>query len=294
MLSRFLYPNPVVLLTVSKPNTTIQESGCSSDVLSTSTSHSVETGAATVMSDSKELADKDDIITNIMTLSWLTAIDNHGHFIFSMNANRHTASLLFSVPIQQTTTMASESESESDQRIHLSTNQLANANEDGSYFVLSVPVDGMQDLVLKVGGISGRDCLPHGKIHHLGIKTCKPGLDPSKELSSTSTAIDTPSLISKPKVHPLKNSLQTSSIPTSLIAVQGTAAHLICQVLDTRIDFGHVIATAVIVDAYADPNYWDGKNFAPKSTASSTPPPPHILKFLGSKRFATVIPCDDS
>lgn len=60
---------------------------------------------------------------NAMVLSWLTPTNNEGRFMFSINRRRHTASLL--VP-------------------------------GGSSFVLSVPVKGMEQLILDVGGASGR------------------------------------------------------------------------------------------------------------------------------------------
>jgi hypothetical protein len=73
-LSRPLYPNPVCLLASRRPR-----------------------GGA----------------VNLMTISWLTAVDNAGGFVCSMNQSRHTASLL-------------------------ATNRV---------FTLSVPVVGMEDLV---------------------------------------------------------------------------------------------------------------------------------------------------
>ena len=200
-----------------------------------------------------------------------------------MNANRYTASFLFTKnPVPLT---GSDLTSQAD--IHISADTPQNLREDGSYFVLSVPVDGMQDLVLEVGGISGRVC-PEGKIQHLGIKTCSPGFDPSESpsLASEPSTIQSAASINSPKKS--NNQSQRTKIPSNLIAVQGTAAHLICQILSTRMDFGHVIAIAQILEVYTDPEYWDGKTFSPK-TLSKSP----FLTFLGSKRFGTVVPCDN-
>ncbi|CAI5739846.1 unnamed protein product [Peronospora destructor] len=83
MLSRLLYSNPVCLLSVRSSN----GSSC-----------------------------------NLMTISWITAINNKGKFICSMNATRHTAKFM---------------------------------NQAGAIFVLNVPVRGMEKLILAIGGCSG-------------------------------------------------------------------------------------------------------------------------------------------
>lgn len=56
---------------------------------------------------------------NVMVLSWLTATNNQGRFLFSIHKRRHTASLL------------------------------------QTEFVLSIPVHGMEPLLCQVGGVSG-------------------------------------------------------------------------------------------------------------------------------------------
>ena len=61
---------------------------------------------------------------NIMTVSWLTCIDNCGNFICSLNKKRHTVELL-----RKTKT-----------------------------FVLNVPVQGQESLVLAIGSATGRQC----------------------------------------------------------------------------------------------------------------------------------------
>mmetsp|Transcript_14850 Transcript_14850/g.34321 ORF Transcript_14850/g.34321 Transcript_14850/m.34321 type:complete len:226 (+) Transcript_14850:2320-2997(+) len=60
---------------------------------------------------------------NVMVLSWLTATNNDGAFLFSLNRRRHTSTLL----------------------------------KEGGVFGLSVPVRGMEDLVRSVGRASGRN-----------------------------------------------------------------------------------------------------------------------------------------
>ncbi|KAL0480458.1 hypothetical protein AKO1_010997 [Acrasis kona] len=85
LLSRFLYTNPVCLLTSSKKDNSI-------------------------------------ILRNIMTISWITLVDNHAHFICSMNKKRFTASLI----------------------------------SESSDFILNVPVKGMESVVTSIGGCTGQ------------------------------------------------------------------------------------------------------------------------------------------
>jgi hypothetical protein len=64
-----------------------------------------------------------------MVLSWLTAINNRGSFVFSLNRRRHTSSLL---------------------------KRAFNSNQSKTMFVLAVPIHGMEALVRRVGSTSGR------------------------------------------------------------------------------------------------------------------------------------------
>ena len=95
--SRLLYTNPVCFL---------------------STSRTFEDGN----NGSKDDDDVGGASRNVMVLSWLTATNNEGRFMFSLNRHRHTASIL----------------------------------REGCEFVLSVPTKGMEELVLSVGRCSGR------------------------------------------------------------------------------------------------------------------------------------------
>ncbi|KAF0719563.1 hypothetical protein AaE_010445 [Aphanomyces astaci] len=97
MLSRLLYPNPVCLLSVADPSSNTR---------------------------------------NVMTVTWLTPINNHGKFICSINCNRHTATFI---------------------------------NEVGRHFVLNIPTAQQQALVLAIGGCSGATT---DKFSSLNIETC--------------------------------------------------------------------------------------------------------------------------
>jgi len=100
MMCRLLYPNPVSLLTVYDP---------------------LEHRA------------------NVMTITWLTAIDNHGTFVCSISKRRYTSELL----------------------------QVSRS------FVLNIPTRDMESVILKIGSSTGREI---DKFRELGLRTCCPGL----------------------------------------------------------------------------------------------------------------------
>jgi hypothetical protein len=85
------------------------------------------------------LSDDDKSIRrNVMTISWLTPIDNYGNFICSINKKRHTSELI----------------------------------TETRKFVLNVPVHGQESLIVSIGSCSGR----HGdKFDLLDLSTTVPG-----------------------------------------------------------------------------------------------------------------------
>ncbi|KDO23316.1 hypothetical protein SPRG_11630 [Saprolegnia parasitica CBS 223.65] len=110
MLSRLLYPNPVCLLSVQSGD------------------------------------DDASRRRNVMTITWLTPINNHGKFICSMNCKRHTATLV---------------------------------HAPGQYFVLNVPTKAHEATILAIGGCSGADV---DKFETLQLATCPPGWAPLRPL----------------------------------------------------------------------------------------------------------------
>lgn len=183
--SRLLYPNPVCfLVTTDPPNDRDgRNSGC-----------------------------------NVMVVSWLTAVNNNGQVLLSINKRRHTARCLACHPT----------------------------------FVLCVPVAGMEPRVLSVGKCSGRR---GDKLAWLQL----------------------------PMV-PLGGEAQAQEQSASLLAVQGTVAHLLCeqqQLLEA--DGEHHLVVATVSRAWVREDYWDGKCFAPVS-----PSAPPYLTFFGSQRFGYV------
>ena len=104
MMCRLLYPNPVCLLTIYDP-----------------TKHR----------------------SNVMTITWLTAIDNHGTFVCSISKRRHTSELL---------------------RV-------------SSIFVLNIPTRELEETILAIGSCTGRDM---DKFRELKLQTCCPGWSSGK------------------------------------------------------------------------------------------------------------------
>lgn len=194
---------------------------------------------------------------NVMVLSWLTPTNNNGRFMFSLNRHRYTASRL----------------------------------REGSIFVLSIPVEGMEDLVRSVGSVSGRF---GSKFQH--------DHETSEELKTTSFS-DGPSLSKRQKkkqekenfanhgipaleaVVPGTTSAQTTSDDDGIFAIRGTVAHLVCQIYklieEPVIDDSHLLVLASVESAFARKSYWNQEKnlFQPQG---SSPP---YLTFFGAQIF---------
>jgi flavin reductase (DIM6/NTAB) family NADH-FMN oxidoreductase RutF len=220
MLSRFLYPNPVCLLTL--------------------THESVE--------------NTEQSFRNVMTVSWLTPVDNQGNILLSLNAKRFTADKMSTLPI-------------------------------GSPFVLNVPTSQQKNLILQIGKCSGRVV---DKFENFGIARCFPGWqDTLPGNKSDNSGQD------KGHGKPSKKQLQHEKcelLTSATCAISCCVAHLVCTLVKctntTTLGFAdsdHIVVSANITCAYVRPDYWDGKTFA--SRHSYLPP---ILSFLGSGEFAHI------
>lgn len=162
----------------------------------------------------------DDNKRNVMVISWLSATNNEGRFMASMNKRRHTASVLLS---------------------------------GVSEFCLSVPVEGMERLVRDVGGISGQwgSKFPQD---HVGQELPKE-LQQYKEETTTSkrkrkrimSAMGIPGLEAVPFGEPT-------------FAIRGTVAHLKCSIyklMEGVVDDDHLLILAQMTAARVHPSYWD-------------------------------------
>ena len=174
---------------------------------------------------------------NAMVISWLTAIDNNGTFFCSLNLRRHTAKFV---------------------------------DKPGSIFVLNPAVQGMEPLLLKVGGCSGRDI---DKFDEFGIACCCPGWQ--QDVGSMR-----PRAKQKLSAKEQKELVVQEARNSAIAVAEGVAAHLLCKVLTTSALNGHQLTVCQIIAAWARPSYWSsGKTFV------AAPPSPSLLGFLGTKTF---------
>lgn len=279
--SRLLYTNPVCLLSTvgngdepSGDQVTIKK--CNRD------------GAT---SEKNEPSTHNYLGRNVMVLSWLTATNNSGRFLFSINKSRYTTELL------------------APQR-----------SETGVEFSLSVPVKGMEELVKEVGSISGRCCCkfqsnstsPSGEESRIRIDRPEGTCDNLSNRQRKKLRLDS-----------IKNNGILGLIPvplgyagalerSGLFAIKGAVAHLRCRTYavigphpsdslgemsnnanDTRrpsIDDDHLLIMAEVIDAYVHPSYWDPTKllFCPQQNEGEETVSPY-LTFFGSQTFGYVV-----
>ena len=203
---------------------------------------------------------------NLMTISWLTPIDNEGVFFCSMNQRRHSAALLAAHP----------------------------------FFVLSVACAGLETLLLRVGGCSGARVAD--KPTALGVPLCRPGwcvdagaeVEPVSPLPADEEAADGDGCedgggaegggwpsegdLEMPAAPPCGDELDRAL--AGAVAVAPCVAHIVARVRHVRGAHGHFLLTAETLAAYARAEYWSGKTL--ERQRSDLPP---ILSFVGSQRF---------
>ena len=75
---------------------------------------------------------------NVMVVTWLTATNNEGRFMMSINRHRHTAQSFFE-PLAKVSNIDD-----------------GNSTHNGVCFTLCVPVKGMEELIQNIGSTSGR------------------------------------------------------------------------------------------------------------------------------------------
>lgn len=195
---------------------------------------------------------------NVMVLSWLTATNNTGHFMFSLCKRRHTSSIL----------------------------------REGSVFTLSVPVRGMEELVFGVGGVSGSLGSKFPADHHR-----QPEEKPASVSSNRAEQLIPLSKRQKKKMLQQGVGVPgLERIPLGmggekekhLFAIQGTVAHAVCkvhQILNDIIDSHHLLVLAQIDLAEVHPDYWDETKNQFRPMNEETAP---YLTFFGSQRFGYV------
>ncbi|DAZ94419.1 TPA: hypothetical protein N0F65_002559 [Lagenidium giganteum] len=192
---------------------------------------------------------------NVMTITWLTPINNqasHGGFVCSINAKRHTAKFMRTV---------------------------------GGVFVLNVPVRGMEELVLSIGGCSGANV---DKFESIPLSTCAVG---HVNLNDPTGVGDVDESAKSRKKQKLSNKelakLAIQDAMRGCIAIQGCVAHNLCRIESVDEVDGHLLLRCQQLESWCRKDYWDGRTFVPQ-TVDSAP----FLTFLSTKRFGYVLAGD--
>jgi len=198
---------------------------------------------------------------NVMTISWLAPLDNDGRFTLSLNARRFTARMLVANPV----------------------------------LTLSVATAGMEDLLKRVGGCSGRSM---DKSRRLGIALCRPGwgqVTSAARLGEEEGQVleaEDPSRVAQsddewrcwPDDCEQQPEVGAGAYDGS-VAISAGVAHIVACVRLVRPRHGHLILECETTAAFVRGQYWSGKTFEPQQ-----PNLPPILSFLGSQRFGHVTP----
>jgi flavin reductase (DIM6/NTAB) family NADH-FMN oxidoreductase RutF len=207
---------------------------------------------------------------NVMVLSWLTATNNTGQFIFSLNRRRHSASLL----------LFRENDDNS-----------GAAPCSGRRFTLSVPVQGMEDLVRSVGQVSGAQVNKFASaVSNSAANVDLDEVDGPKQPMSKrqkKKMLMENGANGIPWLRAIPPSVAPVSADDSLICIDGTVAHMVCrvqQILDTTENADHWLVLAQVEAASVHPSYWDREKnlFRPLGV-------PPYLAFFGSQTFGYVV-----
>jgi flavin reductase (DIM6/NTAB) family NADH-FMN oxidoreductase RutF len=262
--SRLLYTNPVCFLCCSA-NAVASNLVAPTPSSTDDNNNTITATASEVMQHNSTEPARLPAFRNVMVLSWLTATNNSGRFMFSLNRRRYSSGLV---------------------------NMLRE-------FVLAVPVQGMEELLTAVGGVSGR----FGSKFPADYDSCL-----STDASATQQPVSKRQRRKEPRfragIPKLKRvlvgtnqAMETSD--TAQFAIEGTVAHLVCRVhhivsqdsplLSDVIDDDHDLIVALVVQAHVHKNYWDAtKNiFRPAAAKPAVPP---YLTFFGSQTFGYILP----
>jgi flavin reductase (DIM6/NTAB) family NADH-FMN oxidoreductase RutF len=203
--------------------------------------------------------EEQDYQENVMTISWLTAINNDGCFVMSLNRRRDTSRYM-----------------------EVGT---------GRDFCLCVPTAGMESLVLAVGGTSGRFCSKIARdeesvsasSYYGGNGNAPMSKRQRKRLERQSAEREgIPGLVRVPVG-------DRDAYKEGLFCIGDTVAHLHCRTYmihnDDHVDRNHHIIYAQVIDAFCRSSYWNSekKLFCPKPGKNP------YLTFLGSQTFGYIV-----
>ena len=333
--SRLLYPNPVCFLCTSTAKNNAERSGAAaSDCEKQQQQDEEEEDSSSLLlmsppkrKNEKNTADDGDAILkhknnpptaaaaattttctsqktpadkNVMVISWLTATNNFGRFLFSMNRRRYTASRLFLDGDEDEDMIVKE------QQQHLQRNDS---------FVLCVPTADLAELVRNVGNVTGYSGSKFPQDHYPPVTVTANNDKAIIEEAS----VDHSSTNNKPISKRQRNkqprfpygipglqrtaigggahySTTTTTTTTgmtndTLFAIEGTVAHLICHLYTTLpqydlIDPEHFLGVGVVTAAFVRAEYWNVRHnqFYPQNKGL-----PPYLTFLGVGKFGHVI-----
>lgn len=203
--------------------------------------------------------------SNVMVLSWLTATNNEGEFMFSLNQSRHTARMLLS-----------DDEGEA-------------ATGNNRRFVLCVPTAAQKELVLQVGSISGREGSKFPRSDNGDIKTDSMSSPLSKrQQKARLQSLGVPGLRTVP-LPANRNKGIDSTYNDSLFYIDGTIAYLVCCIKQcSSLNPKHHLVVAQVERAAVQSPYWNATKRLFVSTNPRRFPP--FLCFLGSQTFGCVVP----
>lgn len=211
LLSRLLYANPVCLLTtpgiVKLPGNSLSCGNAEDQILS----------------------QQNETYPNIMTVSWLTPVDNSGGIIMCLNSKRNTCGRIQSAL---------------------------------SKFVLNVPVAGMENMILNIGSCSGNDV---DKYAAFDISLCNPGWNTSiQELHSDPMKLHGKRLKEYQR-NVVSNILPAIEACVAHIVCETRSFTHETQL---GIEGDSIVFTSKILFAYVRSSYWNGKNFIPADISS--------------------------
>jgi len=172
-----------------------------------------------------------------MVLSWLTATNNGGRFMFSIHKSRYSASLLAPPTVDDKDRIRSHARKDTTISSQKESCNYTNNFQVGIEFTLSVPIKGMEQMVLDVGSISGRHGSKFPKDKHNDTKNDVTMVEEDtadiEKLSNRQRKRQKMQSLAVDGVHglvavPFGNVNETSS-QTSPFAIKGTIAHLKCK-----------------------------------------------------------------
>jgi len=172
-------------------------------------------------------------------------------------------------------------------------------------FTLSVPVAGMEDLVLAVGGTSGKfgskfpedipavpEELPEelsrtmSKRQKKKLEQWAKGIPGLVQVPLGETELDAKDTNGQKIVAESSEHAQEGT--NRIFCVQGTVAHLHCRtysVLEDVIDGAHLLVLAEVIDAYCRADYWEPS----KNIFRSKPGTKPYLTFFGAQTLGHVV-----